>query len=54
MKKNIKIVFSVLVRLLGAFLIVFGVYYDRPGAQGLGLLLILATIATAIISKKRK
>ncbi|HOZ36612.1 MAG TPA: hypothetical protein PLR18_02160 [bacterium] len=52
--KKFKIVFSILAILFGAFLIVFGGYDDSPGAQGLGLLLIITTIIIAIRSKNKK
>lgn len=52
MNKNIKIVFYIFAILLGAFLIVYGGYDDSPGAQGLGLILIIAIIVMVIKGKK--
>jgi len=49
-----KIILSILVILFGLFLIVFGGYDDSPGAQGLGLILIIATIIMAIKGRKKK
>jgi hypothetical protein len=54
MNKYIKIILSILAILLGVFLIVFGGYDDSPGAQGLGLILIIATVVMVIRSKKKK
>ena len=53
MNKYIKITLCILVILLGLFLIVFGGYDDSPGAQGLGLILIIATIVIAIRGRKK-
>jgi len=44
---------KILAVLFGAFLIVFGGYDDSPGAQGLGLILIIATVVIAIRNKKK-
>jgi len=52
MKKFLKILFFVLAVSFGIFLIVFGEHDDSPGAQGLGLLLIIVSIISMI--KKRK
>jgi drug/metabolite transporter (DMT)-like permease len=41
---------KILVILLGVFLIVFGEFDDSPGAQGLGLILIIITITVVIRS----
>jgi len=54
MNKYIKIILSVLAILSGLFLIVFGGYDDSPGAQGLGLLFVVATIIITIRGRKRK
>jgi len=40
--------------LLGVFFIVFGEFDDSPGLQGLGLILIIATIVIVIRGKKKK
>jgi hypothetical protein len=53
MNKYIKIMLSVLVILLGLFLIVFGGYDDSPGAQGLGLILIISIIIVAVRNKNK-
>lgn len=53
MNKYIKIILSILAILLGLFLIVFGGYDDSPGAQGLGLILIITTIVVMIRSRKK-
>jgi uncharacterized membrane protein len=53
MNKYIKITLCILVILFGLFLIVFGGYDDSPGAQGLGLILIITTIVIAIRGRKK-
>jgi drug/metabolite transporter (DMT)-like permease len=45
---------KILVILLGAFLIVFGGYDDSPGAQLLGLVLIIITVIFVIRGRKKK
>lgn len=45
---------KILTILLGVFLIVFGERDDSPGAQGLGLLLIITAIAILIKNRKKK
>ncbi len=45
---------KILAILFGAFLIVFGGYDDSPGAQGLGLILIIATVVLTVRNRKRK
>jgi len=54
MNKNIKTILSILAILLGLFLIVFGGYDDSPGAQGLGLILIIAIIVVTIRGRNKK
>lgn len=44
---------SVLAILFGAFLFVFGGYDDSPGAQLLGLLLVIGGIVGTIKSRKK-
>lgn len=39
---------------LGAFMIVFGEYDDSPGAQGIGLLLVIWTIVKVIRDRKKR
>ncbi len=45
---------KVLAILLGVFFIVFGGYDDSPGLQGIGLILIIATIVIVIRGKNKK
>ena len=54
MNKYIKIMLSVLLILFGLFLIVFGGYDDSPGAQGLGLILIITIVIIVIRGRKKK
>jgi len=54
MNKYIKIILFILAISIGVFLIIFGGYDDSPGAQGLGLILIVATIVIIIRGKKKK
>ena len=54
MNKNIKTIFSILTILFGLFLIVFGGYDDSPGAQRLGLILIIVAVAIMIRSRNKK
>ena len=53
MNKYIKIVLAVLVVLLGVFFIIFGGYDDSPGLQGIGLVLIIATVIILIRGRKK-
>ena len=45
---------KILAILLGVFFIVFGGYDDSPGLQGLGLILIIATVVIVIRGKNKK
>lgn len=45
---------KVLVILLGVFFIVFGEFDDSPGLQGIGLILIIATVVIVIRGKNKK
>jgi drug/metabolite transporter (DMT)-like permease len=45
---------KILAILLGVFFIVFGEFDGSPGLQGIGLILIIATIAIVIRGKKKK
>jgi len=45
---------KVLAVLFGVFLILFGGYDDSPGAQGLGLILIIVTVIVVIRGRKKK
>ncbi|MFA6254296.1 MAG: hypothetical protein WC640_03590 [Candidatus Paceibacterota bacterium] len=48
-----RITYSILGTLLGVFLFVYGGYDDSPGAQGLGLLMVIVVIVGTIKSKKK-
>lgn len=48
-----KLIFSILAILFGAFIFVYGGYDDSPGAQGLGLILIILSIVFIIRHKKK-
>jgi len=48
-----KLLYSALAILFGAFLIVFGGIDDSPGAQLLGLILVIVGIIGVIKSKKK-
>jgi len=45
---------KILAILLGVFFIVFGGYDDSPGLQGLGLILIIATVVIVIRGRNKK
>jgi hypothetical protein len=48
-----RLAFSIVAMALGAFLFVFGGYDDSPGAQLLGLLIVIAGITGAVKSRKK-
>ncbi|MHB0995040.1 MAG: hypothetical protein ACYC2I_01580 [Elusimicrobiales bacterium] len=48
-----RVPYFVLLTLLGVFFIVFGEHDDSPGAQGLGLLLVIISIAGIVKRLKR-
>lgn len=50
---KIKILFFISLILFGAFLFVYGGYDDSPGAQGLGLVLVITAVVVIIRSKKK-
>lgn len=50
---KIRLTYSVLAMLLGAFLFVFGGYDDSPGAQLLGVIIIVLGIVGVVKSRKR-
>ncbi|MBC7836626.1 hypothetical protein H7X87_02500 [Acetobacteraceae bacterium] len=50
---KIRLTYSTLAILLGAFLVVYGGYDDSPGAQLLGLLVVIAGILGVIKSRKK-
>lgn len=45
---------KVLAILLGVFFIVFGEFDDSPGLQGIGLILIIATVVIVIRGRNKK
>ncbi len=47
-----KIVLSILGMLFGIFMFIYGGYDDSPGAQGLGLLVVIAGVVGIVKSKK--
>ncbi len=48
-----RIIVSLAAILLGGFLVAFGGMDDSPGAQLLGVVIILSTIVTAIRNRKK-
>lgn len=50
---TIKIVLSIITILLGVFLFLFGGYDDSPGAQGLGVLVIIVGIVCIVRNKNK-
>ena len=54
MNKKIKIAFSILAILFGAFIFVYGGYDDSPGAQLLGVLAVIGGIVGIVKSKKKR
>lgn len=44
---------KILIILLGVFFIIFGGYDDSPGLQGIGLILIIATVVIVARSRKK-
>lgn len=53
MKRVATITLSILVILFGVFLIGYGGYDDSPGAQGIGVLLVILGIIGVVKSKKK-
>ncbi|NCN07593.1 hypothetical protein GW933_02760 [Candidatus Falkowbacteria bacterium] len=45
---------KILAVLLGIFFIIFGEFDDSPGLQGIGLVLIIATIVIVVRGRKKK
>lgn len=45
---------KILAIILGVFFIVFGEFDDSPGLQGIGLILIIATVVIVIRGKNKK
>jgi hypothetical protein len=50
--KIIKIIISTLIILFGIFIFIYGGYDDSPGAQGLGVLVVIGGII-GLIKRKR-
>ena len=50
---KIRLTYSIVGVAFGAFMFVYGGYDDSPGAQGLGLLLVILGIWGVIKSKKK-
>ncbi len=50
--KIIKTILFILVILFGIFLFIYGGYDDSPGAQGLGLLIVVGSIVGIIKNRK--
>lgn len=48
-----KIIYSVLAILFGTFMFIYGGFDNSPGAQGLGVLLVILGIVGIIKSKKK-
>ncbi len=51
--KIIKIILFILAVLFGIFLFIYGGYDDSPGAQGLGLLIVIGGIVGIIKTRKK-
>ena len=51
--KVLKLISSIIAVLFGVFIIVYGGIDDSPGAQLLGLLVVITGIVGAIMSRKR-
>ena len=49
-----RIVYSVIAIILGAFLFVYGGYDDSPGAQLLGLLVVIGGIVGVIKARRKR
>ncbi len=48
-----KIIYPLLAVLFGIFFFIFGGYDDSPGAQGIGLIVVIAGIASIVKNKKK-
>ncbi len=51
--KIIKIILFILAILFGTFLFIYGGYDDSPGAQGLGLLVVISGIVSIVKNRKK-
>jgi len=51
---QVKILFSILAILFGAFIFVYGGYDDSPGAQLLGVLAVIGGIVGIVKNKKNR
>ncbi len=50
---KLKIAGAILLMLFGVFVFVYGGYDDSPGAQGLGLLIVISSIVYVVRSKRK-
>ena len=50
---NTKIIYSILAILFGIFFFIFGGYDDSPGAQGIGLIIVIIAIVTIVKNRKK-
>ncbi|HRH22456.1 MAG TPA: hypothetical protein PLB51_00485 [Candidatus Paceibacterota bacterium] len=50
---KLKIAGAILLMLFGVFVFVYGGYDDSPGAQGLGLLIVISSIVYIVRSKRK-
>ena len=48
-----KMVYSILAILFGAFMVVYGGYDDSPGAQLLGLVIVITSIVLLVKNRKK-
>jgi len=48
-----KILYSILAIGFGVFMWIYGGYDDSPGAQGLGLLMVISGIVSAVKNRKK-
>jgi len=53
MYMNTKSIYSILAILFGIFFFIYGGYDDSPGAQGLGLIIVIAGFVSIVRSKKK-
>lgn len=51
--KNFKLLFFILIIFFGVFIFVFGGYDDSPGAQLLGVLVVVGGIVGIVKNKKK-
>lgn len=53
MNKKLKIAFLIFAILFGIFIFVYGGYDDSPGAQGIGVLVVIGGVVGIIKIKKK-